>query len=68
MATANEILSLYVSQYYKMLTEIELFDMNAPDEIKGHNVLVKIASEYRSQASAAGYTELPPLPARKEEV
>ncbi|MDR0986568.1 MAG: hypothetical protein LBL98_02575 [Ruminococcus sp.] len=65
MATANEILSLYVSQYYKMLTEIELFDKNAPDEINGHNVLVKIANEYRSQASIAGYTELPPLPEKK---
>ncbi|MDR0903569.1 MAG: hypothetical protein LBM59_02940 [Ruminococcus sp.] len=65
MATANEILSLYISQYYRMLTEIDLYDRDNPDSIAGHNVLVKIAGEYRSQASAAGYTELPPLPEKK---
>jgi hypothetical protein len=48
-----------------MLTEIELFDLQNPDEIKGHNVLVKLADEYRQLAKVFDYTELPPLPEKK---
>jgi hypothetical protein len=65
MATASEYLALYVLEYTSLLSELELFGKEHPDNIDGYNILIKIGEQIQLRASAAGFTKLPPLPPRK---
>jgi hypothetical protein len=65
MVTANEFLAMYIMEYQNILTEMELFDKNNPDNKDGYNVLIKLAEQIQTRAKAAGFTDLPKLPERK---
>jgi hypothetical protein len=65
MATANELLSIYVLEYQSILSKIALFGFQYPNSIEGYNALVDVAEDIKQRAEAAGYTSLAPLPKRK---
>jgi hypothetical protein len=65
MATEHELALQLTDQYLDYLTEIELFDAKYPDNVEGHNVLVKLASKTRKKALSIGFKELDELPPLK---
>ncbi|MDR0986763.1 MAG: hypothetical protein LBL98_03575 [Ruminococcus sp.] len=65
MASEYELALQLTDQYLDYLTEIELFDLKYPDNVDGHNVLVKLASKTRKKALSVGLKDIDPLPPLK---
>jgi hypothetical protein len=63
----TELKLTYLIQYQDCLGALKLFDMEHPDEIAGHNALVKYSRKIRTRAIVAGVSEfhLDPLPKEK---
>jgi hypothetical protein len=65
MASEFELRNSYTLQYQELLDTIESFDLKYPDDVNGHNVLVKLAKKVRERAVNVGLTTLDPLPEKK---
>ncbi|MDR0986456.1 MAG: hypothetical protein LBL98_02010 [Ruminococcus sp.] len=65
MATANEMLNIYILEYQAQLYQIRVFELEHPENTDGFNALVETAENIKLRAEGAGAKNLPPLPKRK---